>query len=60
MILYHTQSVAEALEVHDLTLPQELERLAHIRIIDQAQQIVIRAAGFLFWGDLVSTTYTKI
>lgn len=40
-------SFAEALEVHDLTRPQELERLAHIRVVDQAQQVVVGRAGLL-------------
>lgn len=32
---------AEALEVRYLTLAQELDRVAHIRVVDQPQQIVI-------------------
>ena len=46
--------------MHNLALTQELDGVAHIGVIRKAQDVVIRYAGLLFWGDLVSTTYTKI
>lgn len=48
--------VAEALEVHDLALPQELERLAHVGVVDQAQQVVVGCAGLLLWYYHVERT----
>lgn len=47
IILYNTQCIAEPLEMHDLALAQEFERLSHIRVIDQAEQVVVGCAGFL-------------
>jgi len=54
------QTLAKALVMHNLALTQELDGVAHIGVIRKAQDVVIRYAGLLFWGDLVSTTYTKI
>ena len=47
MVLYRAQRVAEALEVYDFAGTQELDRLAHIGVVDQAQQVVVGRAGFL-------------
>lgn len=38
---------AKPLEMHDLPFPQELDRVAHVRVVDQAQQVVIRRACLL-------------
>lgn len=56
----YPQPLTEALIMDDLPLPQELDWLDNIRIIYQAQNIVIGDPRLLLWGDLVSTTYTKI
>ena len=46
--------------MHYFTLAQIFYRVAHIGVIHETQDVVICYAGFLLWGDLVSTTYTKI
>ena len=43
--------LAEALIVDNLPLPQKFDRIAHIRIVDQPQQVVVGDPGFLFWYD---------
>lgn len=59
-LLGDTEGFTETLVMHNLTLPQKLNRLAHIIVRYHPKDIVVGAAGFLFWHDLVSTTYTKI
>lgn len=59
MVLYRAQRVAEALEVYDFAGTQELDRLAHIGVVDQAQQVVVGRAGFLLCCNLVSTNSEK-
>jgi len=40
---------------------QEFDGIRNLRYIaDYSENIVIGRTGFLLWGDLVSTTYTKI
>lgn len=55
-----TQRLAEALVVHDLALTQKPDHIRHIRVVAKPQNVVIGLARLLLWGDLVSTTYTKI
>lgn len=57
IILDDSETFSEALEVYDLPLAQEFDRFTNIRIIDKTQDIIVGRAGFLFWGDLVKTTY---
>lgn len=59
-LLGQAQALAEALEMHDLPGPQELDDIVDVRVVGQAQDVVIGDPGLLLWGDLVSTTYTKI
>ena len=59
VLLHNTQRIAETLEMHNFTRTQELERLAHIRVVDQAQQIVVGCAGFLFCCDGARTTFLE-
>ncbi len=59
MILHYAQCVAKTLEMHDLACTQEFERFAHIGVVDQAQQVVVRGAGFLLCCNLVSTNSEK-
>ena len=56
IILHDAQGVAKALEMHDLPRAQELERIAHIRVVDQAQQVVIGRASLLLCCNRTSTT----
>ena len=41
--------LAKALEVDDLPLPQELDDIIHIRVVRDAQNIVVGSSGFLLW-----------
>lgn len=60
-IFYSLKAFAKSLEVHDLPLAQEFDRLIYVRVIlAQSENVVVGRPSFLLWGDLVSTTYTKI
>lgn len=46
--------------MHDLARTQELERLAHVRVVDQAQQIVVGGAGFLLGGQILKQVGDRV
>ena len=46
-VLGDAESIAKALVVDDLPLPQEANGIAYVGIVDQAQQIVVRDACLL-------------
>lgn len=52
--------LTEALIMDDLPLAQELYDVVYVWIVAEPQDVVIGRARLLLWGDLVSTTYTKI
>ena len=56
IFLYIAQCVAEALEVNDLALTQELDRVTNIGVVDQAQQVIVSCARFLLWCMADDTT----
>ena len=56
ILLHDAQGVAETLEVYDLPFAEEFERLADIRIVDQAQQVIVSCARFLLWCMADGTT----
>ena len=43
----------ETLEVNHLAFPEELDGLAHVRFLDQAQNVLIGGAGFLLCGQIL-------
>lgn len=45
---------AEALEVDDLPLPQEADDIVHIRVVRQAQNVIVGEAGLLLGGQVLS------
>ena len=47
LILNAAQTFTESLEMHDLTHPQETDRICHLRILYDTQDIVVGQAGFL-------------
>ena len=49
--------LTEALEMHDLPLPQEPDRIIHIRIVGNAQNIVIRYASLLLCCNCENATF---
>ena len=59
-VLGEAQAFAETLEVHDLARTQELDDVAHVRIVGKAQDIVVRHARFLLCGDGVRTTFQML
>lgn len=55
-----TLCFTESLVMHNFTLTQETDRITDFRIFYEPENVIVSRTGFLFWGDLVSTTYTKI
>ncbi len=51
------EAFAKTLEMNDLTRPQELDHIVDIRIIRQAQNIVVGDTGFLFCCNHIRTTF---
>jgi hypothetical protein len=41
----------------DLPFPQETDHIVHIRVVGQAQNIIIGEAGFLLWCNHESATW---
>ena len=60
ILLDESERFTESLIMYDLAFSQETDRVEDVRVVAHADDVVIGGAGFLFWGDLVSTTYTKI
>jgi hypothetical protein len=55
-VLETAQGFTEPLEMDDLPFPEEADGIAHIRLLYQAQDIVVGGAGFLLCCNLVNTT----
>lgn len=51
-----TLCFAETLIMHNLPLPEELDRIADFRVFYKTQDVVIGCAGFLLCCDHVKTT----
>ena len=47
MLLRDADRIGEALIVYDLTLAQELDRIAHVGIVAQPQNVVVGHASLL-------------
>ena len=60
VFLHDPKIFTESLVMHDFTLTQETNRITDFRIFYKPENVIVSRTGFLFWGDLVSTTYTKI
>ena len=56
LVLAQAQTLAEALEVDDLTLPEEADDVVHVGVVGQPENVVIGLSGLLFCCDLVRTT----
>ena len=59
-ILNNSQTFTETLIMNNFTFTEEADWIADFRIFYQTQNIIIRSAGFLFWGDFVRTTLHNI
>ena len=57
--LRQPQRLTEALEVHDLPGPEELDGVADVRVVGKAENVVVGNAGFLLCCDGVRTTFPK-
>lgn len=57
LISISTICFTKALEVHNLPLTQEFNRFADIGFFNQAEDIVVGGAGFLFCDTFISTNY---
>lgn len=50
---HEAESFSETLEMNDFAFPQETDRITYFRIFDQAQNIVVGGAGFLFRSHIL-------
>lgn len=57
IVLRDAERFAEALEVDHFTLAQEFDRFAYIRVIDEAQNIVVGRPGLLLCCNHIRTTF---
>ena len=60
LLLNLAQTLAKALIMDDLTLTQEADHIVHIRVIRQAQDIVIGLTGLLLGGQVLSQVGNNI
>lgn len=55
-LLAQAQALAETLEVDDLPLPQKADDVVHVRVVGQAEDVVIGQAGLLLCCNHIRTT----
>ena len=55
-----TQGFAEALEMDHLAFPEETDDVVDIRIVAQAENVVIGGAGLLLCCDFIRTTFFRM
>ena len=61
LLLHRTQCFTETLEMNYLSCPKETYGICNFRdVFHHPEDIIVGGACLLFWGDLISTTYTKI
>ena len=51
------QSFAEALEVNNFPGPEKFDDVADVRVVGEAEDIVVGYAGFLLWCNHESATW---
>ena len=56
-LLGQAKSLAEALEMHNLPLAQELDNVIYVRVVAQAEDVVVGNAGLLLWCNHASATW---
>ena len=56
VILGDAEGFTEPLEVDNLPLAEEADRIADLRVLDEAEDVVVGGAGFLLRCGLVRTT----
>lgn len=57
LVLRQPQALAEALEVDDFPGPKEFDGVADVRVIGEAENVVIGYTGFLLWCNHESATW---
>ena len=57
VVLGDAQRLAEPLEVDDFPFPQELDGVPYVRVVRQAEDVVIGNAGLLLWCNHESATW---
>ena len=55
-VLQYAQTFAESLVMNKLAFAQKFDRVAHVGIVREAENVIISGSSFLFWCDLVRTT----
>ncbi len=55
-LLGQRDSLTEALEVDNFPLPQEADHIVHVRVVGQAENVVVGKAGLLLCCDRIRTT----
>jgi len=60
LLLPTSQCFAKALEMHDFSRPQKADRVYDVRILDQAQNIVIGGAGFHLRREILAEIRDRI
>ena len=60
MILYITQGFTETLEMNHFPFSEEADRIADLRVFDDAEDVIVGAPGFLFCCNLIRTNFLKV
>ena len=59
VLLYVFERLAEPLKMDDFAFAQKLERVAHIRVVDQTEQVVVAQPRLLFWYACIRTNLSE-
>ena len=57
MILHNSDRFAEALIMNDLPLPEKLDCIPDVGVVDQPEDVVVAQAGFLLCCNHIRTTF---
>lgn len=60
LVLRQPQALAEPLEMDNLPGPKEFNGVADVRVVGEAENVVVGNAGLLLWCDLVRTTFRPL
>lgn len=59
IVLYDAKRVAETLEVRDFPCAQEAYRVAHVRVVGEAEDVVVGQTRLLLCCNLVKLTVSE-
>lgn len=57
LLFAQAKALAKTLEVDNLPLTQEADDVVYIRVVGQAEDIIVGKAGLLLWCEVVKTTF---